>query len=49
MRDTILAVAFVGLGCAAALAEPRIAELTEGKTVIKQIFVPGRLVNIVVR
>ena len=32
---------------AAALAEPRIRELIEGKTVRKVIVVPGRLVNIV--
>jgi leucyl-tRNA synthetase len=33
---------------AAALADPRIRELIEGKTVRKVIVVPGRLVNIVV-
>ncbi len=33
---------------AAAMAEPRIRELIEGKTVRKVIVVPGRLVNIVV-
>jgi leucyl-tRNA synthetase len=32
---------------AAALSEPRIVELLEGKTVRKVIVVPGRLVNIV--
>ena len=32
---------------AAALAAPRIAEFTEGKTIRKVIVVPGRLVNIV--
>ena len=32
---------------AAALAAPRVAEFTEGKTVRKVIVVPGRLVNIV--
>ena len=39
-NDTVLA---------AALAEPRIAELTAGKNVIKKIVVPGRLVNLVVK
>jgi leucyl-tRNA synthetase len=32
---------------AAALADPRIRELIDGKTVRKVIVVPGRLVNIV--
>ena len=31
----------------AALASPRVAEYTEGKTIRKVIVVPGRLVNIV--
>ncbi len=34
---------------AAAKANERIAELIEGKTVVKEICVPGKLVNIVVR
>ncbi len=34
---------------AAALAHERIAELTEGKTVVKKIVVPGKLVNVVVK
>jgi leucyl-tRNA synthetase len=34
---------------AAALADPRIAELLSGKTIIKEIVVPGRLVNFVVK
>ncbi len=34
---------------AAAKASERIAELIEGKTVVKEICVPGKLVNIVVR
>ena len=34
---------------AAAKAEPRIAELLEGKNLIKEIFVPGRMVNLVVK
>ena len=34
---------------AAAKADPRIAELLEGKTIVKAIIVPGRLVNFVVK
>jgi leucyl-tRNA synthetase len=34
---------------AAAKALPRIQELLEGKTIIKEIFVPGKLVNFVVK
>ena len=34
---------------AAALANPRIAELLAGKTVVKKVVVPGRLVNLVVK
>ncbi|RSK25326.1 leucine--tRNA ligase [Bhargavaea beijingensis] len=34
---------------AAALAEPRVKELTEGKDIKKVIAIPGRLVNIVVK
>ncbi len=34
---------------AAALADERIAELVEGKHIVKQIVVPGRLVNLVVK
>jgi len=33
----------------AALAEPRIAELTAGKKIIKRIVVPGRMVSLVVK
>ncbi|HUG27286.1 MAG TPA: leucine--tRNA ligase [Gemmatimonadales bacterium] len=33
---------------AAALAEPAVARLTDGKTLLKQIVVPNRLVNLVV-
>jgi leucyl-tRNA synthetase len=33
----------------AAKASPKIAELLQGKTVVKEVSVPGRLVNIVVR
>jgi leucyl-tRNA synthetase len=32
-----------------ALASPRIRSYTEGKAVSKAIYVPGRLVNLVVR
>ncbi|AWB84930.1 leucine--tRNA ligase [Corynebacterium liangguodongii] len=34
---------------ALALADPRVAELIEGKTVVKTIVVPGRMVNLVVK
>ncbi|QDU90769.1 Leucine--tRNA ligase [Pirellulimonas nuda] len=34
---------------AAAKAEPRIAELIAGKTLVKELVVPGRLVNLVVK
>ncbi|WP_301925658.1 class I tRNA ligase family protein, partial [Corynebacterium glaucum] len=34
---------------AVALADPRVAELTEGKNVVKTIVVPGRMVNLVVK
>ncbi len=33
----------------AALAEPKVAAAVEGKTIIKKIVVPGRLVNLVVK
>ena len=33
----------------AALAQPRVKQYTEGKTIIKVIAIPGKLVNIVVR
>ena len=32
-----------------AKAEPKIAEILEGKTVIKEIYVPGKIVNIVAK
>jgi leucyl-tRNA synthetase len=34
---------------AAALADEKIAELTAGKTFVKKIYVPKRLVNFVVK
>ncbi len=34
---------------AMALALPEIKALTDGKTIVKQIAVPGKLVNIVVK
>ena len=34
---------------AAALAEPKVAAAVEGKSIVKQIVVPGRLVNLVVK
>ena len=39
-KDTILA---------AAKADPKILPYTEGKTVIKEIFVPGKMVNLIVK
>jgi leucyl-tRNA synthetase len=33
---------------AAALADPAVARFTEGKTILKRIVVPNRLVNLVV-
>ena len=32
-----------------ALAEPRIAQAVEGKTIVKKIVVPGKIINIVVK
>ena len=34
---------------AAAKADPKIAEQIDGKTIVKEISVPGKIVNIVVR
>ena len=34
---------------AAAKAEPRIQAMLEGKTVVKEIVVPGKIVNLVLR
>ena len=34
---------------AAAKAEPTVAAALEGKTIVKEIFVPGKLVNLAVR
>jgi leucyl-tRNA synthetase len=34
---------------ATALADPRIAELTAGKQIIKTVVVPKRLVNVVIK
>ena len=34
---------------AAAKAEPKIASMLEGKTIVKEIVVPGKLVNIVAK
>ena len=34
---------------AAAKAEPTVAAAMEGKTIVKEIFVPGKLVNLAVR
>ena len=48
-RVTIDAEADAEAMIAAATADPRIAELLEGKTIVKTIAVPGRMVNFVVR
>ncbi|MEK7326392.1 MAG: class I tRNA ligase family protein, partial [Chloroflexota bacterium] len=34
---------------AAALAEPKVAEKLDGKPVVKTIYVPGRMLNLVVK
>jgi len=34
---------------AAAVADPKIAELLAGKTIVKVVAVPGRLVNFVIK
>ena len=34
---------------AVAKEEPRIRQLLEGKTIVKEIYVPGRIVNIVAK
>ena len=34
---------------AAAKEEPKVIQFTEGKTVVKEIFVPGKIINIVVK
>ena len=34
---------------AAAKQEPKVIQFTEGKTVVKEIFVPGKIINIVVK
>ena len=33
----------------AAFADPKIAALVEGKTIVKKIVIPGKMVNIVVK
>jgi len=38
-----------GEAVASATAHPRILPFTEGKTIVKTIYVPGKLVNLVVR
>ena len=34
---------------AAAKAESKVKQFTDGKTVVKEIFVPGKIINIVVK
>ena len=48
-RVTVEAGADAAAMTAAATADPRIAELLEGKTVVKTIAIPGRMVNFVIR
>ena len=48
-RVTVAADADEDAVIEAALAEPKVAEAVEGKTIIKKIVVPGRLVNLVVK
>jgi leucyl-tRNA synthetase len=48
-RVTVDAAADADTMIAAATADPRIAELLEGKTIVKTIAVPGRMVNFVIR
>ncbi|MBE6096426.1 MAG: leucine--tRNA ligase [Schwartzia succinivorans] len=51
VRDKIVVAAFLGKDeiQEAALAQPRVKELIEGKTIVKVIVVPKKLVNIVVK
>ena len=48
-RITVPADADAAFLESAAKADPKIAELLEGKTIIKSILVPGKLVNFVVK
>ena len=48
-RITVPAEADADTMVAIATADPRIVELLEGKTIVKTIAVPGRMVNFVVR
>ena len=48
-RVNVPADADEGTVVSAALADARIVELTEGKNVVKKIYVPGRMVNLVVK
>ncbi|NME90090.1 leucine--tRNA ligase [Corynebacterium stationis] len=48
-RVSVPADADQGTVLAAALADEKIVALTEGKTVVKKIYVPGRMVNLVVK
>ena len=51
VRDKIVIAADLGREemQQAAMAQPRVQELTAGKTIVKTICVPGKLVNIVVK
>ena len=48
-RITVAADADKKTITAAAMADERIAALLEGKTIVKTIVVPGRMVNIVAK
>ncbi|KXB52472.1 leucine--tRNA ligase [Corynebacterium sp. HMSC072G08] len=48
-RITVAADAAQDDVVATALADSKIASLTEGKNIVKQIYVPGRMVNLVVK
>ncbi len=55
INGKVRATVMLPVGCskedaiAAAKADPKIAEQIEGKTIVKEISVPGKIVNIVVR
>ena len=50
LRGTIVLTPGTGAdeAIAAAMAEPNVARLIEGKRIVKQIYVPDRIVNFVV-
>ena len=48
-RITIPADADEDVIITAAISEPRVAAAVEGKSIVKRIYVPGRMVNLVVK